>query len=191
MPKTKKFQTNFSGGELSDLIEGRPDLAKYYTGARTLENVLLYPEGGAFRRPGLLRVAEVKTSADKTIVVPFEFNVAQAYMLEFGDQYVRLAAKLPKRLSKKQRKIFEELKKEYPDDAGEIDMLVSDPFVQDLIAQAKEQGKRERDKEYKPIFEWLCGERGDFPNLAEKPHYRFRTELREKLKAPSPKSDKE
>lgn len=93
MPKTKKLYTNFSKGEYSDLIEGRPDLAAYYNGARKLENVWLYPEGGAFRRPGTRMMVETKDSAaaidKKAMLIPFEFNVEQAYMLEYGNLYAR------------------------------------------------------------------------------------------------------
>ena len=37
--------------------------------------------------------------------------------------------------------------------------------------------------EYNRIFGWLLGNYGDFPDLSKKPHYSFRTELREKLEA--------
>ena len=47
-----------------------------------------------------------------------------------------------------------------------------------LISLVVEQEK----EKYKEIFEWLLGEKGDFPDLSQKPHYSFRTELRERLK---------
>lgn len=46
---------------------------------------------------------------------------------------------------------------------------------------SERQGAEKVEAKYADIFAWLLGERGDFPNLAEKPHYRFRTELRERL----------
>jgi hypothetical protein len=49
----------------------------------------VYPHGGALRRGGSYHVAEVKDSADTGRLIPFEFNVTQAYVLEFGDQYIR------------------------------------------------------------------------------------------------------
>lgn len=59
-------------------------------------------------------------------------------------------------------------------------------FSQDFINQAIEEALKSRDKKlierYQDIFSWLLGENGEFPNLSQKPHYRFRTELRERLK---------
>ena len=43
---------------------------------------------------------------------------------------------------------------------------------------------KERDKQYKEIFNWLDGSKGDdFPDLSQKPHYRFRSEMRRRLEA--------
>lgn len=36
-------------------------------------------------------------------------------------------------------------------------------------------------KQYEDIFKWLLGENGEFPNVMDKPHYAFRTELRRRL----------
>lgn len=36
------------------------------------------------------------------------------------------------------------------------------------------------------IFQWLFGRGGDFPDLSQKPHYAFRTELRAKYEATMP-----
>ena len=82
--------TNFTAGELSPRLNGRSDLAKYFNGCETLENFLIHPHGGATRRPGTRFVAEVKTSSLQTRLVPFQFNVTQAYVLEFGNNYFRI-----------------------------------------------------------------------------------------------------
>ena len=81
--------TNFTGGELSPRLDGRNDLAKYPTGCKTLENMIVYPHGSAARRSGTQFVAEVKDSSKQTRLIPFEFSTTQTYMLEFGDQYIR------------------------------------------------------------------------------------------------------
>ena len=81
--------TNFTGGELSPRLDGRNDLTKYASGCKTLENFVVYPHGAAARRPGTTFVAEVKDSAAKTRLIPFEFSTTQTYMLEFGNQYIR------------------------------------------------------------------------------------------------------
>ena len=81
--------TNFTGGELSPRLDGRNDLAKYPTGCKTLENMVIYPHGSAARRSGTQFVAEVKDSTKKTRLISFEFSTVQTYILEFGDQYIR------------------------------------------------------------------------------------------------------
>ena len=81
--------TNFTGGELSPRLDGRNDLNKYSSGCKTLENMIVYPHGSAARRSGSRFIAEVKSSAAKTRLIPFEFSTTQTYMMEFGNQYIR------------------------------------------------------------------------------------------------------
>jgi hypothetical protein len=81
--------TNFTGGELSPRLDGRNDVAKYGSGCKTLKNMIVYPHGSATRRPGTNFVNEVKTSSQKTRLIPFEFSTEQTYILEFGNQYIR------------------------------------------------------------------------------------------------------
>ena len=82
--------TNFTGGELSPRLDGRNDLTKYTSGCKTLENFIVYPHGAAARRSGTTFVAEVASSANKTRLIPFEFSTTQTYILEFGNQYMRV-----------------------------------------------------------------------------------------------------
>ena len=82
--------TNFTAGELSPRLDGRNDLSKYPAGCKTLENMVIYPHGAAARRPGTQFIAEVKTSSAKTRLIPFEFSTTQTYVLEFGNQYMRV-----------------------------------------------------------------------------------------------------
>ena len=82
--------TNFTAGELSPRLDGRNDLSKYPAGCKTLENIVIYPHGAAARRPGTQFIAEVKTSSAKTRLIPFEFSTTQTYVLEFGNQYMRV-----------------------------------------------------------------------------------------------------
>jgi Ubiquitin-activating enzyme E1 FCCH domain len=89
MAKARLLKTNFTAGELSPRMEGRPDLAKYFNGASTLENYLVFPQGGAYRAPGSRWVKEVKDSTKKTRLVPFVVNRTTAYVCEFGQQYIR------------------------------------------------------------------------------------------------------
>lgn len=84
--------TNFTAGELSPRLEGRFDFGSYFNGAREITNFTVHPHGGASRRPGSRYVAEVKDSAKKVRLEPFVFSDTEAYVLEFGDQYLRFFA---------------------------------------------------------------------------------------------------
>jgi len=90
MPKVSKAFANFTAGEITPRLYGRTDIAKYDNGAATVENFIVQPHGGLTRRPGTRFVAEVKNSANAVRLVPFEFNVEQAYVLEFGPTYFRI-----------------------------------------------------------------------------------------------------
>lgn len=89
MPKATPIYTNFTAGEFSPLLEGRVDIARYYNAAKTLENFLIMFYGGIRRRPGTYYVNEVKDSSKKTRLIPFQFSTTQAYILEFGHEYIR------------------------------------------------------------------------------------------------------
>jgi len=85
----KHFQNNFSSGEWSPRLDSRADLAKYQNACRYLENMLILPHGGVTGRGGLHYVGATKYSNRKSRLIPFEFNVEQAYQLEFGHSYIR------------------------------------------------------------------------------------------------------
>ena len=89
MAKAHKLQTNFTRGELSDRLNGRPDLAAFFNGLTIAENCLIYPQGGIFSRNGTRHVGEVKDSSKRTRGIDFVFNLTDAFFLEFGDQYIR------------------------------------------------------------------------------------------------------
>ncbi len=90
MVKVSPAFTTFSAGEFSPKLDGRVDLQKYTQAAKKISNMTIHPQGGAARRPGSIFVREVKNSAHNVRLIPFEFNVEQAYILEFGDQYFRV-----------------------------------------------------------------------------------------------------
>lgn len=90
MPKVSKAFASFTAGEITPKLFGRTDISKYDSGAATVENFLVQPHGGVTRRPGTRYVAEVKNSANAVRLVPFEFNVEQSYVLEFGPTYFRI-----------------------------------------------------------------------------------------------------
>jgi hypothetical protein len=89
MARVHPFQTNFTAGELTPKLAGQVDFKKYNNGVEVLENMTVFPQGGATRRYGTKFVAEIKDSSKITRLIPFEFNIEQSYILEFGDQYIR------------------------------------------------------------------------------------------------------
>ena len=89
MSRVSVINTNFTAGELSEDLFGRVDITKYQNGAATLENFIVQPHGGVTRRPGTRFIKEVKTSSALTRLFPFEFSTTQAYIIEFGNLYIR------------------------------------------------------------------------------------------------------
>lgn len=87
--RTSQILTNFTGGIFSPRLYGRVDLGKYYNACRYLTNMIVYPHGGASRRFGTVFVTALKDSDDIARLIPFQFNVEQAYILEFGHEYIR------------------------------------------------------------------------------------------------------
>lgn len=90
MPRLSLHQTNFTAGELSPRMYGRTDIDRYNNAAKTLENAHPVIHGGAVRRAGTRFAQETKTSAKRSRVIEFIFSKDLAYMLEFGDYYVRM-----------------------------------------------------------------------------------------------------
>jgi hypothetical protein len=87
---TKFAQRNFAGGEIAPALYARCDTVKFATGLRTLRNFLIMRHGGAANRPGTEFVCETKDSSKTIRLIPFCFNSDQTYILEFGNQYMRV-----------------------------------------------------------------------------------------------------
>jgi hypothetical protein len=86
MTKFVDFQTNFTSGELDPLLKARTDIKQYQNGAEKLTNVLVQPQGGVKRRPGLKHVYEIESGyapEDGIRLVPFEFSTTESYLLMF------------------------------------------------------------------------------------------------------------
>lgn len=83
------IQYSFNGGEVSELFLGRTDINRYFSSLGVCENYITLPKGGVTRRNGTQFIAEAKDSTKKVRLETFEFSVEQAYVLEFGEQYVR------------------------------------------------------------------------------------------------------
>lgn len=83
----KTYTRSFAGGEISPLLYGRLDLAKNQTGLAVCRNFLVTPQGPIENRPGFQFV--IPTRGGTAALIPFTFNAAQSFVLEFGDQYIR------------------------------------------------------------------------------------------------------
>jgi len=82
-------QIAFTGGAVSPSVFARLDLAKFGSAVKTLRNFFVRAEGGASNRAGFQFVKEIKDSTAQTRLISFEFNEEQAYILEFGNLYIR------------------------------------------------------------------------------------------------------
>jgi hypothetical protein len=92
MPKASPIQNSFNAGELSPRLLGRSDLDKYQNSSETLLNMEVMPHGPVTSRGGTQHIEATKTGTEKARLVPFEFSTAQAYVLEFGNLYIRVFA---------------------------------------------------------------------------------------------------
>ncbi|MCC7063243.1 MAG: hypothetical protein IT456_10590 [Planctomycetes bacterium] len=86
----KQLLRSFAGGEITPELFGRPDLAKFQTGLAQCENFVVLPHGPITNRAGWKWVIETKDSTKSSVLIPFIYSTTQAYVLEFGDQYMRI-----------------------------------------------------------------------------------------------------
>ena len=90
MARSAPSFSTFSAGEISPLLEGRTGLEKYKEGLADLTNMIVMPTGGTKRRPGTEYLGEVKTSSVKSRLIPFQFKSTDTYILEFGNEIMRV-----------------------------------------------------------------------------------------------------
>jgi len=84
------IQPSFAAGELSPSMYARVDLAKYHIGLKLCRNFFVLPHGGISNRAGTMFVGRAVNSTYPVHLIPFQFNITQAYILEFGHQYMRV-----------------------------------------------------------------------------------------------------
>lgn len=88
------IHTSFAGGEIDPALWGHVDLQKFDAAAATLRNMFVSYRGGAVSRAGTAYVGRSKQRADlgqmQPRLIPFSFSISQDYVLEFGDNYVRI-----------------------------------------------------------------------------------------------------
>ena len=84
------IQPAFTGGELSPDVASRVDLDKYQLALLQAENAIIRPYGAVTKRPGLIYCGATKKAGKRCILWNFRFDVSLNYLLEFGDQYMRV-----------------------------------------------------------------------------------------------------
>ncbi len=93
MPKFRLVQNNWTSGELTPYLHGRPDFNRYQMGAAKLENFVVLPHGLIVRRSGTVHVTEKKViggaNGQTFRLIPFIFSEADVFVLEVGHQYIR------------------------------------------------------------------------------------------------------
>jgi hypothetical protein len=90
MPRAAPALSSFTAGEISPRLEGRIGIEKYREGLAEMVNMVVMPHGGVTRRPGTEFLGEVKDSSVKNRLIPFQFKTSDTYILEFGDQTMRV-----------------------------------------------------------------------------------------------------
>ena len=83
MSRGSSYKSAFNAGELSPMLDGRVDFAKYQQGCSILENFIPTVSGPVYRRPGTRFVAEASGTL-APVLVPFVFSREQSYVLAFG-----------------------------------------------------------------------------------------------------------
>lgn len=91
--KLNLLKSNFGSGELDPELMIRTDIKHYYTGAAYLDNVVVKPQGGVRRRPGLQFIADMTAAipSDAAVrLVPFEDASGQNWLLLFLDEEIQV-----------------------------------------------------------------------------------------------------
>lgn len=89
MPKVSPIQSSFSTGEVSPLLYGQVEFDNYKSGLKVCLNLIPLIQGPVTRRPGTYFCDEVKDSSRRVRLLRFKYSTQQAYMVEFGHQYIR------------------------------------------------------------------------------------------------------
>lgn len=80
----------FNGGEMSPLMDGRTDSEKYSTGCRLLENFIVRPYGGIFKRPGTRFGLADSDVTDTVRLIPFRRSTDVNFVLGFKTNAINI-----------------------------------------------------------------------------------------------------
>jgi len=89
MSRASLIQNTCNAGELSPLLLGRQDIAKYKNGLQVCKNAIPLTQGAWTRRPGTVYQQQARHHDKACRLFPFQFSVTQTYVLEFGENYIR------------------------------------------------------------------------------------------------------
>lgn len=89
MARTTSYISNFTAGVLTPLVEGQINLKQFYAGGREVWNFVPLPHGPLKKRGGTSFVKPTKNAVGNHRLIPFQFNVTQAYAVELGEGYMR------------------------------------------------------------------------------------------------------
>ena len=95
MPKVSQLQESFNGGEFSPMAQGRVSSDNYKKGLANCLNYVPTLQGPLIRRPGTAFAGFGQVSLigpNVPSLIPFVFSQTQAYMLEFGQNYITFYA---------------------------------------------------------------------------------------------------
>jgi hypothetical protein len=82
----KQIKNSFNAGELSQYMDGRTDINKYYNGCSKGINAIVLPHGGVTKRPGTEWMGK---APNKCNLFAFVFSVSDALILEFSNLLIR------------------------------------------------------------------------------------------------------
>lgn len=86
---SRHVQPSFAGGEVSPALAARIDSAAYASWVKSACNFFVHPQGGASNRPGTAYMGTAKTNQPCRLI-PFVIGEDEAYVLEFGNHYIRV-----------------------------------------------------------------------------------------------------
>ena len=72
--------TSFAAGELSPSLNGRSDIAQYFSGVSRMENFVVIPTGGIKRRTGFARTGRL---SGQCRLIPFILDADTSFIFEF------------------------------------------------------------------------------------------------------------
>jgi len=87
-----KVLNNFTAGEITPRLHGSLSLNKFQNGAKTIENLTVWPHGGVTKDSGTVHVCEIADSSAIPRLHEFQYSVDESYCLCFENNLIRIFA---------------------------------------------------------------------------------------------------